>query len=379
MAEILLVSTAGAAAIHFFLFHGKSCRFDVVYFLIMLIIMGFCSRNIDYLPYEQIYENIRAAAAAGKDIFVLHADKGFVLANYAGACLDWDYPAFRFWFLAVPLLLMFHAVKCMGVPVCGFFLLYLAYPFFMDAIQIRNFFIESILFFCVYLYARGRTQDFIGIFVFLGIALSLQPLVLAYTPFFLFYELYKREKWRCIPQFFVILGLLGIQFRELILEEWIRIGQWLASQGDVWARAGSYMGRSAADSRFLKLYAVILLLTILLYYAKRQIEQESQAQEYARRFIGVVYQLYLYTICFFPLFVLDINFATRFPRNLLPLAYGAILLFLPYVQVYWRRNAIMLFMLFLAIYFGLVDLYIGGLRSQVGLILDHNILLDVFP
>lgn len=97
------------------------------------------------------------------------------------------------------------------------------------------------------------------------------------------------------------------------------------------------------------------------------------------RFVNLAYQLYLYQICFFPLFVLDINFATRFPRNILPIAYAAILLSLPYVQTPWKRYGIFAAVLFLAFYFGLVDLYIGHLRGQVWIILENNALFNLLP
>lgn len=372
MATTLLVAVTGIALIHFFLFRGKSSWLDGIYVLMLVIVMGFCSKNADFIPYKEIYEHISFAWETNGDIF-LHSDKGFVLLNLIGTILGLDYVSFRFFLLLLPLMLLFTTVRRMRIPVCAFFLLYLMYPFFMDAIQIRNFIIESSLFFCIYLCACRNWHAFIVVPLFIVAAAAIQPLTLMYIPFFVFHALYKREKWRCIPYFFVAIGTAGIFFRKNILEEWRVIGHWMEAHGDLLARAAGYFGRGAADSRFLKLYIVILLLTLLLYYARKRLQQ-AEGDSLASRFASLAYQFYLYQICFFPVFVLDINFATRFPRNLLPLAYGAILLSLPYVQSTWKRHAIFAIVLFLAFYFGLVDLYISSLRGEVWLILENNFL-----
>ncbi|MFC2728179.1 MAG: EpsG family protein [Centipeda sp. (in: firmicutes)] len=378
MAYIFLIAVAAVALVHFLLFRGKAVWFDGVYGLTLLLIMGLCVNNIDYLPYQGIYAQISAAWINDADPF-LHADKGFVLLNLAGVLLGLDYAAFRFFLLLLPLTLLFVTAYRLQVSVCAFFLLYLMYPFFMDAIQIRNFIIESLLFFCIYLFACKNQKSY-GLLPFVAlVAAAIQPLMLVYVPFLLFHVLYEREGWRRIPQFFVAVGLIGIAFRHDIREEWQVLAAWLSAQGDLLARAAHYFGIGAAtDSRFLKLYLVILLLTVLLYYARKRILR-AEGDSLQSRFVSLAYQLYLYQICFFPLFVLDINFATRFPRNLLPIAYAAILLSLPYVQTSWKRYGIFAAVLFLAFYFGLVDLYIAHLRSQVWIILENNALFNLLP
>lgn len=366
------------ALAHFFLLRGKNFWLDGIYWLTLLLLMGLCTNNIDYLPYQEIYEHISAAWMNQENPF-LHADKGFVLLNLVGAFFGLDYVLFRFFLLLVPLILLFVTACRMRVPVCAFFLLYLMYPFFMDAIQIRNFIIESLLFFCIYLFSCRDRKSYLLAILFVFFAAAIQPLMLVYVPFLLFHVLYEHEKWRRIPQFFVFVGFIGIAFRHDIREAWQVLAAWLSSQGDLFARAAYYFGiGAAADSRFLKLYLAILLLAVLLYYARKRL-QWTEGDSLQSRFVNLAYQLYLYQICFFPLFVLDINFATRFPRNILPIAYAAILLSLPYVQTPWKRYGIFAAALFLAFYFGLVDLYIGHLRGQVWIILENNALFNLLP
>ncbi len=371
---ILLVVTAMLALIHCCYLSDKFEKLDYVYLLVLLIVMGFNSDNADYAAYERIYQKV-IMATSWDGVMQAHVDKGYVFLNWMSAFIGLDYRCFHFGLFALLLVSIFIIAKKMGTPICVLYLAYMMYPMFMDIIQIRNFIISVVVLFSVYCYSHDDIRWYtIGV-MSLMISVTIHPFVLMFIPFVVFYKVYQYSRFRRITYVPIGLGLLSIAIKMIIDSYWNEVTAILTMLADWASRGHSYVGHQVLTSRQIKIYLVVVIFTWLLYKAKTYLSTLECVTELQKRFVDISFVAYLYLICWMPLFALDITLATRMPRDLFLLAYMSLGIYVSKCTFQKKKMGILLGMMFLAFFFGLVDLYISTDRFNVDVILTHNWLL----
>lgn len=374
MVITVLVATAILALIHLYYFDGKNGKADYVYLFVLFVVMGLNSQNADYIPYEEIYNNI-----SGNDnlfmAFKNHPDKGWVLINWLSASIGLEFAEFHFLCYVVLLSTVFYIAKRLGAPICIFFLTYLAYPMFMDTIQLRNFAISVLFLVSIYCYAHKTVKWYaVGIATLL-FAVSIQPMALVFLPFIVFYWVYQSRRFGKLTYIFLVLGLSFPIIKELIHVYWTEIVTILHTLASMASRGSEYIGNEILDSRLLKIYIVVIVFAYILYHVKNYVLSLDNVSELQKEFSRLSFVVYLYLICWMPMFTLSLEFANRLPRDGFISAYIIIGIYVHQIQIKKKKFGIVLLTIFIAYFFGLVDLYIASLRHNVDIILNNNFLL----
>ncbi len=371
---ILLVITAILALIHLYHLSDKMKRLDYVYLMVLLIVMGLNTDNADYAAYERIYQKV-SYATTWEEIMRAHTDKGYVFLNWLATVIGMDYKCFHLGLFTLLLGGIFIIAKRIGTPICALFLAYTMYPMFMDAIQIRNFIISAVLLFSIYCYAHANVRWYaIGV-ISLTIAVTIHPFILIFIPFIVFYKMYDTERFRPITYIPICLGLLSIAIKILIDTYWNEVTAMLTVLADWASRGHSYIGHQVLTSRQFKIYLVVVIFAWLLYKAKKYLSTSECVNDIQKKFVELSFVAFLYLICWMPLFALDINLATRMPRDLFLVAYMSLGIYLSKCTSQRIKIGLLFGIMFLAFFFGLVDLYISTDRFNVDVILSHNLLL----
>lgn len=374
MVGIVLVITALLAVIHLCFLSPKAGKLDYVYVLVLMIVMGLNSFNADYAAYDKIYQNV-CGADTFAELMKVHSDKGYLAFCWIASAIGLDFTSFRFLIFAASLYIVFAIARKLQVPICVLFLAYTIYPMFMDIIQIRNFIISIAFLFSIYCYAQDTFKWYaIGV-VSMIVAMTIQPLAGCFFLFIVFYKIYHSRRFCYIAYLPIALGFSAIIIKFIIDAYWIEITEWLNIVVSIFSRGSQYVGHQVLTSRIFKIYLVVIILTWLIYRAKKYLSSLECVNAIQKKFVELSFVAYLYLICWMPFFALNINLATRLPRDFFLLAYMSLGLYVRESPTKKEKWLMVFAMVFLAYFFGLVDLYIGSERFNVYVILKNNFLL----
>ena len=374
MVIIVLVATAVLALLHMHYFSGKPGIADCIYFITLVIVMGLNSHNTDYAAYERMYQRVSEAPSLFEAMQV-HSDKGYMFINWVASLLGVNFVEFRFVIFTLAISAIFIMAKKLYVPVCVIYLAYVMYPMFMDVIQIRNFIISIVFLFSAYCYAHAENKWHVIGVVALMISVTVHPFALIFIPFIAFYKIYNSKKFRIITYIPIGLGLLSIVIKMLIDTYWSEVTAILTVLADWASRGHIYVGHPVLTSRQFKIYLVVVIFAWLLYKAKIYLLDLESVTEIQKKFVDISFVAYLYLICWMPFFALNMNIATRMPRDFFLLAYISLGIYVQQCKKKREKWGIILGVLFLAFFFGLVDLYISSERFNVDVIVKNNFLL----
>ena len=375
MVVTLLVAATVLALLHLYFFAGKAGRIDYVYLLVLLIVMGLNSYNVDYTAYEHMYRGACDATTLGEAMRV-HQDRGYMLLNFLFSVTGLDFAIFRFILFSSLLVVVFVLARLLDAPICVLYIAYMIYPMFMDIIQIRNFIISIIFLFSIYCYAHDNFKwDVLGILLML-IAVTIQPLALVYLLFIVFYKMYNSERFRKVTYIPIGVGLLSLLIKLLIDAYWKEITELLYQLASAVSRGGGYVNDLLLTSIQLKIFLVVIILTWMLYKAKIRLAAMDCVTDLQKRFVDLSFTAYVYMICWTPFFALNHNLATRLPRNLFLLAFISLAIYMQKCTNGRKKWGMLIFVVFLAFFFGLVDLYMSHQRFNLDIIIDNNFLLN---
>lgn len=375
MVVTLLVAASVLSLLHLYYFEGKTGKVEYIYFGVLLVVMGLNSQNADYDAYRRMYQ-AACDATSTTEVLRVHADKGYAVLNWLFSLTGIDYITYRFVLFSLLLGVIFLLTKKLGAPVCILYLAYMMYPMFMDIIQVRNYIISVLFLVSVYCYAHGETKwDITGVALML-LAVTIQPLAAIYLMFIVFYKIYDSKRFRIITYIPIGLGLFSLVIKFFIDAYWEDITSILYRLAAITSRGGSYVDDLVLTSIHFKIYLVVLIFTWLLYKAKQNVNALYAVSKLQKRFIDLSFVAYLYMICWAPFFALNLNFATRLPRNLFLLAYISLGIYIYNCTVRRKKMIMVIGIAFLAFFFGLVDLYMSSERFNVEIIIENNFLLN---
>ena len=374
MIAIILGMTAGLALFHLYRFSAKLRFLEYIFFAVLLIVMGLNTNNADYVGYENMYQGACNASSLW-DALKLHPDKGYMFLNWLSSVGGMNFIEFRFVLFALALSVIFMLAKKLEVPFSVVYLVYMIYPMFMDIIQIRNFVISVAFLFSIYCYAHEEAKWYMIGTVVLMVSVTIHTFALIFIPFILFYKIYNSKKLHIITYIPIGLGVLSIAIKMLIDTYWSEVTVMLTVIADWASRGHSYVGYQVLTSRQFKIYLVVVIFTWLLYKAKNYFSGLEVVTDMQKKFVELSFVAYLYLICWMPFFALNINLATRLPRDFFLLAYISLGIYIRKCTKREIRFGLLLGMAFLAFFFGLIDLYIASERFNVDVIIKNNLLL----
>ena len=383
MSTVLFLFVIGVGIVFVLLGHDKKVFHSMVLFITFLL-MGTNFINADYFNYEAMYN--AAAYADMEDVLSpvratllgMARDPGYAFLNYMGNAFYLDYKEFRFVTSCLYLLLLYRFIRKYKVNTSLVLLLYLIYPFLMDVIQVRNFFIESLLICAMYLYIknsgmRGKWEYII----FFAIAGMFHSFAFLYIPFILFdrWMNYKHLKYICYM--FIILGLLMPIYADYIMNKWpIFLTLFLSYNESGLDHYVEYVG-TGTFIKYIDSYGLLVIMTVLIYFFNRIHIIRESTDAFHERMRQVVFRLFLYMMCFLPFVPIFTELGKRGARNLL-------IFFFILIADTIRNRGILYRSVFLvvgiamALFFGRMDLYSPSIVFNVYDIFEYNLVEHFF-
>jgi len=361
-------------------FEGMKTFFVGSSLLIFLIFMGLNYNNADFVMYQQQYNSSVFFTGDIFDymdaaIFGYSRDFGYTFLNKIFAECDFDYISFKFISSLIFLSLLIYISVKDNRNYYWVLLLYFIYPFFMDIMQVTNFYMEVIVNISLYIYVRSEKYRIIKFYLLIFLASTFHSGGLVYSLFIPFIKLLHSKRGRYIAYAFILLGLLVPLYGRFIQNNWLLFGVFLGSTDSSFGHYAGYMEQIMGIG-YLKVYIYIVFMIILSQYMFRCVDK-VESSSYVKEIVQMVSFIWLYIACFLPLSPLIWDFAVRLPRNCMLITYIAISLFFTVTPKY-KKNIIGLLLAFSSIYFGLFDLYTEENIFNLWLIFEYNTLFDVF-
>lgn len=294
---------------------------------IIWILMGANTKNPDYESYIIYYYNLGGVKAL---------DLGYMYLNRIFLSLGFEYTTFRMFFSLVGILLIQKTVKKFTINNSGFYILYFIYPFMLDAVQVRNFFIMAILIYSFPFLISGTRKDMFKYIILILIASTIQISALIYLPLCVIGKVRKNALWRTILIFMIVAGvLLGsnrtllANITELMLHQLKSYDSRIEIYGDIQTKFGFLLYWFIQIVNFiLILWTKQIMLTGYKTNGGLSIKNQSIGTELKyvetseSKLVLLIFWINVYAFLFLPLYVFQATFS-RFMRNIIPLNYIA--------------------------------------------------------
>lgn len=354
----------------------KSCTF--LLFIFLFICMGFNYDNADYDSYQSMYY---ASKYFDYNIFDYMSalqygysrDPGFALLNKIFLEMGFSYDEFKCFITLLSLIMLFLLISKFVKNEWKVIVIYLMYPFFMDIIQFRNFLVEVLLIFALYLYLQGGKYKYFKYIGCLLFGATIHNVAIVYIGFLVYLYIKKFRIGTYIIYFFILIGIMLPLYAGIVTEQLAFLGM-LLSDGTSIEHFTQYLDKSM-NYGYLIPYGYILMATIVMRIIN--ISEKNESNAFNKEYIAIVYQLFLYLSVLLPIFAINGNLI-RIPRNLMILFYIALIYYINMTKknTKWCLFAIAVLGSFIL---GMVDLYYPDSTAfNMDLIFNKNYIFEFF-
>lgn len=301
---------------------------------VMAFIMGGSIVNADYEGYKILYEN--SIHFNVDDFFNVEKslqywypkDSGYALINSAFVSAGFLYVEFKTIIAFVFYVIGYYIIYNLTTNANRILVVYLFFPFFLDVIQIRNFYTMILLLLGTYLYAKSQSVKKYLIVASITATLHATSLVMF---FYIFVDrLIEKEYCKKIINLCVVIGFCFPLYVNAI-ENLVGGGYdvFLADSGFAISAYGAYAS-DATEGRYGKfiLYVYVCTMMIIMRKVSIQLKKESLPQ-FMYAFVRTVYVMHLCIVILLPALALTTQFG-RLPRNLLLEDYIVLTIFYKY-------------------------------------------------
>ena len=378
MSTVLFLFVIGVGVVFVLLGHDKKVFHGMVLSMTFLL-MGTNFINADYFNYEAmynaaVYADMEDVLSPVRAMFLgMARDPGYALLNYIGNIVGLDYSMFRLITSCFYLLLLYQFIIKYKVNTSLVLVLYLIYPFLMDIIQVRNFFIESLLICAMYLYiknpgVRGKWEYVI----FLLIAGMFHSFAFLYIPFILFDRWMSYRYLKYICYMFIALGLFMPIYADYIMGKWpMFLTLFLSYDLSGLDHYAGYLGTGTLI-KYIDSYGLLVLMTVMVYVFNRIHIIRENTDAFHERMRRVLFRFFLYMMCFLPFVPVFTELGKRGARNLL------IFFFVLIADTIRNRGILYRSVFFvvgiaMALLFGRMDLYSPSIVFNVYDLFEYNL------
>lgn len=334
--------------------------------LILIIVMGGNDYNADYNSYEQMYYMSKYFQIDDFDYnavlwYGYSPDIAYNILNKIFLSINIDYADYKLITSALLLTVLFIFINRM--PSVGFIVipLYILYPFVIDVIQVRNFFVEVITIVVFYFYYKYKNKSWCICLIIFGSMFHSSLLIL--LPFIIF-EKYYRGNIKLVFKILILVGVLVPIYAQQIIS--IRGSFFIPI--DFMEHYNGYVNEEINYGYLLMYLYTIIPLAVLLFIKQKRVLFDNNENEYITSLIA----FYKYICCLLPLAIL-VTHLSRIPRNMLLLYAVAISIYIS--KITWRKRIVVVLGSLLMFYvFGYLELYRTDI-DYVAMILDNNNIL----
>ena len=364
----------------------------VALFITMIMVMGLSYVNADIDAYEITYNQIDFLFSGDLDITSFSSWKyffstvrnfGFLYTNRIFSSLGFTFSEFRFITSGILLGSIFYLIKKLTPNYGMVILLYCIYPFFFDVIQTKNFYVEVIMLYAIYIYSQRKKFHNLKYSVVTLLATTFHNIAFAYFPLIIIRKLQrfmfmKVLKFGIIVTFPFLISIIKSQGQSLIL--------FLAGLSGSFEHYEIYSDQSAGIISLLHWGMMIFISGILFYLYIHAIKKKEYdyVPMLIKNQLEDTLSFWLYLCLFIPLFAISVD-TTRIPRNLFLPFYICIANY-NYYGKKWGKLIFVICLIIVSIYsymvlpkegvaFGYIPVPDVDIITEI---LDHNYLFDYF-
>ena len=337
--------------------HSKLISFTLIIFL--CIVMGANTNNADYYSYEDLF-NLQPNSVEAGFLLIIK------LFNFVGL----NYVAFRLILAIVGILLIHQTVKKITDNFSCFYMLYFIFPFFIDAVQIRNFLAMSIFIYAVPCLMDDNLKNRIKYILLIILASSIHISAITY----LIFLLVNKVKKNVLIKYLFILVIMSMVILSLNRSIFIIIVGNLLNYIESLSDHIQYYGEVLTRWGYLFYWGVQLsftYITKILSKEKLNFSKESMSvgkremqtgesikkEDIVNNFCEFIFWVNVISLIFMPTYVIQIIYF-RFYRNIIPLNYIAIISKLKYLpQKSLKKRIITIALIGLSIALFFIDIY----------------------
>lgn len=302
---------------------------------------------------------------------------GYAVLNKIYFMFDLSYAEFKFLstmiFLGIILMVAFKVFKFTWEYLL-FTFFYVLYPFFIDTIQVRNFFAEALLFWAMYLYVKENKYSKVEYIILIFFAITMHEVGLIYLFFLLAEYVRERNYLKYIYYGMVIIGFSLPVYVDFIKDNLEVVTMLLLSNSgeQIAGYTGTAMGYGYLIAYFYIIGSFLLLKVLLI-----DLDYEKDTDDYQLKYIRTTKNLFLYMCVLLPLFALGSDMNRAF-RNVFLIEYTAVIYYASMARDKLKKMAAVIFLMLISGLYGAFDLYRPELQDNVFLILNNNYILDFF-
>lgn len=319
------------------LIYPKSKKVAILNLFFMWIIISFNYYNADYNNYIKIYNNPS-----------IIADLGFGLMCRIFQSIGFSYNTMLGVISAICLSLLYRVFHRMSDKVALVTALYFIFPFFADAIQIRNFIAMSIVLFSLkYLDENNSRLHIVLYYICIFIAISFHVLAIVYLALPLINKLSIKLN--------IILGIIGA----------LSIGGFFKVIGMYFPRMNEYFGTVEVWKAVFYMLPFVALLLIGIYLSVKH-ENDKISNRMNKLIIKGSIYLFMYNV----LLLINLNYHRIF-RNFIPI------LDVQFAELFKRKLNLQKFILLCLLIATILLKVILGWEDRVEL-LTYNYFFEIF-
>lgn len=380
---VLIVLFISIYSVKWELFNSRYVLFGI--YMLLLLPIGFSYGLPDYSMYERFFygavnfdfRNI----FGGYEIAIdseYSRDFGYTVLSYLFNNLGFHFIEYRFFLYALGLLIIFFIAckKCKN-PILVISL-YMLYPYVMDAIQLRNYMLECVLFVAFFVYSIQYNaiikRSVIWISLIL-LAATFHSSALLLLCFFIF-DIALDTKFKYIVYCFIGVGVLMPLYADYIQSNYMLI-KLLFTNMDSSLRHYAFYTEKTVIRKHLTCYLFLISLYIYMHFLIYiQAKTHQLGMFFNKNYILKAKRFIMYNFCFAPLYPIFSDLAIRFPRNCLLIIYMSTVLVIDN-SPYRVKILLLVITSILALTMGRLDLYAPVLIDNVDLFMNNNYLFDL--
>jgi hypothetical protein len=336
----------------------------IVLLAILCIIAGGSYFKPDYNNYKLVYENI--------DVMELK-DSGFYLLIYFGNKIGLNYNQFQFFIFTIGYSIIgYFSLSYLKISPL-FFLLYFFYPFFLDAVQMRNFLGMSLLILSIkYIIEKKGFKFYITILL----ASSVHFAFIFYLPLYFVCGLNIQKKYlRVFIFFYFISAIILISIIPQLNRMFINTVQEILKGFLDDTRIRDYSIYKMRYGYYMYIFLHLFSFVILKYF-KSFFSVDDKYKIKSIFILNILYKINLYSILIIPFYMLESTYFRIF-RNIYAvnqLLFFKIISFRTKDAIYYQSIILIIFYSILMFFF---DTYRPFFDSIVLPILSANFILFI--
>ena len=237
--------------------------------IIMFLLISFNYYGPDVEVYANTYKAVGEANGLRAALNATYMEKGYAFLMYCSNGIGFDFYAFRIVITIFCFALLMSTIRFYKANPNFILGLYMAYLFFFDSIQFRNFIVECIMLYATRYLTKKTGGNILKYFLCVAIAASMHTIALIYLSLVAVWFLRKRSVCKNVFVFGILIFAACVMCRPVL-------PRLMAIAASILKRGGQYLSLSSRFSYFIVMAFHLFSLGTLVRYKKDVVDCNLQ-------------------------------------------------------------------------------------------------------